>query len=239
MTVWVDVRTMQFFARFHGRWPKLDFTIVSLNNSELIRGGAVMCLFWWVFFAKAKSPEAETLKRAKLTAALPAALLAVVLARVLANQLPFRQRPFMLPQFHAFWSNVDLRGYESWSSFPSDHAALFMAIAIALFLVSRWVGSAAVLYVAVAICVPRLYVGLHWFSDVAVGALLGALAGSLVTIKSFRYRIWQVTMRWKEMAPGSLAAFAVYLTCSIWTVFSDTRGLARMVLALLSHKKGV
>jgi len=238
MTVSVDVQIMQYLTHFHTRWPRVDGGMLILNNSELVRGGVMMCLFWWVFFAKENSPEEETLKRAKLAAALPAALLALLVARTLANLLPFRTRPFLSPQFHCIWARLDLSSYENWSSFPSDHAALFMALAVSIFVASRRAGILAILYVLGAICLPRVYLGLHWFSDVVAGIGLGALAGSLVSVYSFRDRVWRLSTRWKQMSPGSLAAFAVFMTCSIWTLFGDTRSLARVLWALFVGKRG-
>ena len=58
-------------------------------------------------------------------------------------------------------------------SFPSDHAAAAVAIAVVLLLAHRRIG-ALVLGVAVLLCVARVYVGAHYPGDVAAGALVGA-----------------------------------------------------------------
>ena len=61
-----------------------------------------------------------------------------------------------------------------WSSFPSDHAILFMALAVAIFLASRRFGWLALTYTTLCIIGPRVYLGWHWPTDVLAGALLGA-----------------------------------------------------------------
>lgn len=57
-------------------------------------------------------------------------------------------------------------------SFPSDHAAASFAIAMAVFLVSRRVGT-AFFVAAGAIAIARVLLGLHYPGDIAAGALVG------------------------------------------------------------------
>jgi membrane-associated phospholipid phosphatase len=62
---------------------------------------------------------------------------------------------------------------ENWSSFPSDNAAMWFALSFGLWKMSRPAGIVAVLYSTLWVCLPRLYLGAHYPSDLAVGALLG------------------------------------------------------------------
>lgn len=64
-------------------------------------------------------------------------------------------------------------------SFPSDHATASFAIA-ATFLVHRFRGAAAFLAAAILISISRIYIGTHYVSDVAGGALTGMLAAGMV-----------------------------------------------------------
>jgi len=61
--------------------------------------------------------------------------------------------------------------------FPSDHAVLFFALATGLFMAHRKLGIAAYAWVIVAICFPRLYLGIHWPTDVIAGAAVGVALG--------------------------------------------------------------
>ncbi|WP_328379270.1 phosphatase PAP2 family protein [Streptomyces sp. NBC_01020] len=71
-------------------------------------------------------------------------------------------------------------------SFPSNHAALAFAAAVALLFVSRRLGVTA-LVCAVAMAASRVWVGAHYPHDVAVGALVGALV-ALVLATALRRR---------------------------------------------------
>ncbi|MEU9210567.1 phosphatase PAP2 family protein [Streptomyces sp. NPDC048415] len=59
-------------------------------------------------------------------------------------------------------------------SFPSNHAAIAAAAAVALLFVSRRLGTLAVL-AACAMAVSRVWVGVHYPHDVAAGVLVGTL----------------------------------------------------------------
>ncbi|MFF9126968.1 phosphatase PAP2 family protein [Streptomyces sp. NPDC014889] len=59
-------------------------------------------------------------------------------------------------------------------SFPSNHAAIAAAAAVALFLISRRLGAIACV-AAIAMAASRVWVGAHYPHDVAAGLLTGAL----------------------------------------------------------------
>nr|BFD83711.1 phosphatase PAP2 family protein [Streptomyces sp. Xyl84] len=71
-------------------------------------------------------------------------------------------------------------------AFPSNHTTVAFAFAVALLIVSRWLGSIALL-AAVVMGVSRVYVGAHYPHDVAAGAVVGSLVSVLVVLLAFRY----------------------------------------------------
>ena len=66
-------------------------------------------------------------------------------------------------------------------SFPSDHSTAAFAIAFAVFFLSRKVGI-GFLVAATMVALSRVFVGLHYPSDVAAGALIGAGSAWLATV---------------------------------------------------------
>jgi membrane-associated phospholipid phosphatase len=73
-----------------------------------------------------------------------------------------------------------LGGAPSSLSFPSAHAVSSFAVATAMFRVDP--ATAAAFLVAAAISLGRPYLGMHYPSDVFVGALIGVAAGLLVPL---------------------------------------------------------
>ncbi|WP_406839548.1 phosphatase PAP2 family protein [Streptomyces sp. AHU1] len=65
-------------------------------------------------------------------------------------------------------------------SFPSNHAAIAAAVAVALLSVSRRLGAVAVV-AAGAMAASRVWVGAHYPHDVAVGVLVGTLVAMAMT----------------------------------------------------------
>jgi len=64
-------------------------------------------------------------------------------------------------------------------SFVSDHAALTGAMAVGLFMVSRWIGLAGLL-IALGEGFTRVYLGVHYPTDVIGGFALGAATALLL-----------------------------------------------------------
>ncbi|MFF1570199.1 phosphatase PAP2 family protein [Streptomyces sp. NPDC058293] len=64
-------------------------------------------------------------------------------------------------------------------SFPSNHAAIAAAAAVALLYVTRRLGAVAIAG-AIAMGASRVWVGVHYPHDVAAGLLTGAVVGALL-----------------------------------------------------------
>ncbi|MFF1280440.1 phosphatase PAP2 family protein [Streptomyces sp. NPDC058299] len=70
-------------------------------------------------------------------------------------------------------------------SFPSNHAAIAFAAALALYSVSRRLGAVAAV-AACAMAASRVWVGVHYPHDVAAGAAVGALV-ALLAVAALRH----------------------------------------------------
>ena len=73
-----------------------------------------------------------------------------------------------------------LGGAPSSLSFPSAHALSSFAVATAMFRVDPATAGALVVALAISLCRP--YLGMHYPSDVLVGALLGVALGLLIPL---------------------------------------------------------
>jgi membrane-associated phospholipid phosphatase len=106
-------------------------------------------------------------------------------------------------------------------TFPSDHASLFVPLAMGVWLVSRRVGTLALIWTALFILYPKLHLGLHSIRDLAAGAALGLGAlgivmGLVEPIRPLRRILWRLCLasaRWQGAASG-LVFVAMYEICS-------------------------
>jgi undecaprenyl-diphosphatase len=226
-----DAGIISYVNRFADRWPWLNVAFREMEEHNLLKGGPVVLLFWVAFFPRDGSANEILERRRKLAATIPLAIFGVVLARTLAVVLPYRERPlrtidlhFKLP--HALRPTV-LYG---WSSFPSDHAVLFVTLAVGLLLASRLLGSLALVYTFVAILFPRIYLGLHWPTDLLAGAAIGTALASIVAIPAYRDFVWRIAMRCWQRSPGIFAAFVFLLSYEIIDLFETPLAIAKAVL---------
>jgi undecaprenyl-diphosphatase len=155
------------------RSAPLDQLVKGVSESHLAKGVPVMMLFWGLWFADERVGRAT---RPKLLAVLATALVAIGVARLLAVALPFRTRPMHSPWLDAnVPAALKTEALDGWSSMPSDHAVLYFALAVGLWLVNRWAGLAVLLHSLLVISLPRIYLGLHFPSDILVGGAIGTL----------------------------------------------------------------
>jgi undecaprenyl-diphosphatase len=175
--------------------------------------------------------------RQHLICAIVACLVALVIARGLAIMLSFGARPMTVAALHFQRPyGSDDGGLIDWSSFPSDHAAVFFSLAMSIFFVWRTSGIAALSYVFLFIAMPRLYLGFHYPTDVVEGALIGIVLALIARAKLFCDWVGRFIMPWLQRSPGSFYACLFILTYQIATVFQSARWIARFLFSLFqSH----
>jgi membrane-associated phospholipid phosphatase len=158
--------------------------------------------------------------------------LAGAVSRAIQDCLPERLRPLHSgdPGFKPpLGLKTDL--LEHWSSFPSDHAAVFFALSTALWRVSRPIGAISYAWTIFIICIPRLFGGYHYASDIIGGAVIGILVGSLIAppigVKLSPY----VLAAEKRRTALFYAAFFA-LSFQFATMFNDVRQTASEISKL-------
>lgn len=98
------------------------------------------------------------------------------------------------------------------ATFPSDHAAFFVALSLGIWLACRaagWIALGWTLFVTLA---TRVAAGLHWPLDIAAGALVGAAVLGLLQLASARWpRPLAPAVGWSARFPALTAALLFLL----------------------------
>lgn len=201
-----------------------DTWVVLASRNSLIKGGVLAAAIWWAWFNRADhGPD----RRSHVLATILGSVFAIALARGLALGLPFRTRPlnetaldFTLPYGMG-------RGFETWSSFPSDHAVLFVTLSVGLLFVSRMLGTLALIHSTAVILLPRIYLGLHYPTDVLAGAALGALIAWMANKWLATSGRLDRVILWSESQPRLFYPAFFLLTYQLATLFDDSRAIAK------------
>lgn len=227
-----DEAILHWLNQFAQRSPAFDSTVVFISESALFKGEALMAALWWLWFSTRKDREHN---RQVILATLGAIFVSILLGRLLAGGsitglLPFRSRPLSSPDFRVPFGFHHQEPFRYWSAFPSDHAMLFSAAATGLFFISRRLGLFAHAYWILVIGFPRLYLGLHYPTDILGGAAIGIATAVFLNWASVRGAIAALPMRWLERHPASFYAAFFVLSVQITELFVDARALILVVL---------
>jgi len=231
-----DISIQTFVTSFAHRSTAFDMFVSRLDGDTFWKGGPVIAALWWCWF---RSESHRHAARRLVIGTIASAVAAVILGRALAIILPFRVRPIFEPSLQGIlnFASGPTDGLQLWSSFPSDHAMAFSAVATGLWLVSRPMGLAAFAYVVAFIDLPRIYVGLHYPTDILGGTVFGIVVTLLVCSKPMLAHwgtvLQWIDTRWVSRSPGLFYPFAFFLTFEMSTMFNDVRFMLMFVAKLL------
>jgi undecaprenyl-diphosphatase len=168
----LDSSIVSYLNLFARKSWLLDQTVAFISVNYLLKGGVLMVFVWWAWF---RTENKGSRDREHLIATTLSCVVALSVGRIMVLALPFRLRPlhedglnFLIPY------GVATNALGTLSSFPSDHAVLFFALVTGLFFISKALGAFALCYTIVVIVLPRMYLGLHYPSDILAGAAVGA-----------------------------------------------------------------
>lgn len=222
-----DTSVAQYVNQFVGLYPHFDAAVAFVSRNDLFKGGMLCPILWLLWAGNDRGVEE---RRVRIISLIWACFVALVLARILAVVLPFRVRPQHDPQLGLTLPHgMNPDALSSWSSLPSDHAALFMALSVGLWFVSRRWGIIAMAYSAVVILLPRLYLGLHYPNDLLVGAGVGALSAWLCNRPGVMRWLAQPMFAQYARHPGLVLAAMFLVTSQIAAMFEPTIDLAKTV----------
>lgn len=221
-----DASVVSYVNQFSRLSTFFDQVIAEISSNHLWKGGFLLAMLWWSWFQKEKQNYPY---REQVISTVAASFVALICGRVLALTLPFRIRPLHDPALNfRIPYGVSHTTLQSWSSFPSDHAVMFFSVATGIWLISRTLGAIAFVYVLVGICLPRIYLGFHYPTDILAGALIGIGIAWIVNAKEIRRHIARPALFWLDRGPGSFYAFSFLLTFEIASMFDDIRELGRL-----------
>jgi undecaprenyl-diphosphatase len=252
-----DLPIIAWVNQFAGQSKFLDKFVTEVMASHSASLLPLILCLWWIWFAERPAPRnraAEQLLGEQAARGLSgsrarhvvietgiAVVLALVVSRLIQDLAPYHPRPI-----HAGIPFVLPIGQErdvlaNWSSFPSDHAAMGLALAAGIWRRKALLGAAAVLWAALMVCFPRLYAGWHYPSDLIAGGLIGvacvvAVAAAAPLFRGLSNGVLSLEARHRP-AFYTLALFAAF---QVATMFDDIRTPARAlphaIQALVEHR---
>ena len=227
----LDKFTLSLINGLAGQWLAADKAIAFLSNYQLLKGGVLVALMWWAWF----SPVGiQARNRAHVMATLMGCFVAVLAGRAMPHFLPLRLRPLHDPDVDVRLAHGMARVVlDGASSFPSDHAVLFFSLSVGLLFVSRAVGLFAIGYTTLFIALPRVYLGLHYPTDILAGGLLGGLIAVLFN----RYAASGVAVasvtRFSSLKPQFFYPLFFLVSYQIAELFEGVRALIFPALRVL------
>ncbi|MGV3345886.1 phosphatase PAP2 family protein [Enterobacteriaceae bacterium LUAb1] len=182
-----------FWFNSHIVTSKVLLWVVAITNYRAFDGISLIAMgaLYYYYWRKESPPG----RRRMLVIGITMLLTAVVLNQ-LAHQLPVRH-----PSPTLFFEHVnrvaELTGIQakdaSANSFPGDHGMMLMIFACVMW---RYFGLRAFIMSLIIVFVfslPRVMIGAHWFTDIAVGSLSVVLTGNswwLLSPASDRFINW-------------------------------------------------
>lgn len=167
----MDFFIFQQINQFAGRWPLLD--ALGIFFAKYL--GYFLVFFLLLFLIK-NFKKYWPMVIQGLSAAILARLGFAELIRIFWN----RSRPFV--ENHV---NLILEHSAS-SSFPSGHAAFFFGLSTVVYFYNKKAGY-LFLIASLLISVSRVFVGIHWPSDILAGAIVGLFSGWLIILFSRKF----------------------------------------------------
>jgi len=224
----IDLSIYHFLSGLAGNWI-LDRVASQEESNDLLKGGIFFAAYWYLWFRRDSNRD---IRRRSIIAIIIAAPLAIIAARTIAFLAPFRLRPiYDHTLVHPLYSIPATGNIENWSSFPSDTAAYFFALAFGLVYLLRRFAIPIMLYTAGWICFPRMYLGLHYASDMVVGTLIG-ITMAWVALRSGlpKSKVARRVLATAEARPEWFYAVAFLISLEMCTVFQGSRLLGRALL---------
>ena len=174
----MDQTFFNFIHNLTGRWSELDAWMIFF--SEYLQYWMIAGVLVYVFFGKGAARRKNQLM--VFTAAVSAIISRGIVTEII-RLFYHRPRPFLAESFFPFINHVDS------GSFPSGHMTLWWAVTAAVYFYNKKL-AVALAVASLIMGIARIYVGVHWPSDILGGMAIGILSGWLTA--------WYVENKWKK-----------------------------------------
>ena len=165
----MDLQIFQTINDFAGKWPWLDKVGIFVASGMAYVLFAVLVALWFL---------RKEHRRMVLMSILSAVIARGIFVEII-RAFYHRARPISVDAVHQLVTN------DAWA-FPSGHASFFFAIATSVFIYNTKLGYLFYIFAAL-MGVARIFIGVHWPTDIIVGASLGMLVAiGLHSIATFR-----------------------------------------------------
>jgi undecaprenyl-diphosphatase len=223
-----DEPILHFFNQFIAQSPGLDKWLVYFLESHLAKGVVLVLACWYIWYTY-PGPQMEKTRNGICTT-ITSSLIAVFIARIAVHAFPNRPRPFLNSDLKLnIADSLDILAFKDVSSFPSDHATLFIALSYGIWKTNKKIGIACLAYTVFIIIIPRMALGLHYPSDILMGALIGfgtvELGFKFETLKKINKYFLDFTTR----KPQIFYPVFFFLTYEIANLFDEIRQLLTFI----------
>jgi len=225
---------MKFVNGYAHISPFFDTLIYTIMGNDLVKGGFIMSLVWFVWFKN--NGELRYNRREIIIATIMGTLLGVLIVRGIEHFTILRVRPILNAEIqfitpYGISDNMLAMWHETWytsTSFPSDHATLFFGLATGFLFVSRPLGLFILSYVVFIISLPRIYVGVHYPSDIIVGGLIGGCMTYLFNIPNLRNRLTRPITLWHQKSPATFYPCFFLFSFEMAELFTNFRVFVKL-----------
>jgi undecaprenyl-diphosphatase len=225
-----DYSILSWFTQISAHHPLLNRVVDTIDDSYFLKAGVLVTLCCWAWFRNGELSEKNKDARETIICAMLACPVSILIARLATLTLPFRVRPLADTASGLHFYSSGSFTWMNWSSFPSDHAIMFFTLTTCLFCISRALGWIALLQSMIMACLPRVYLGIHYPTDILAGAAIGVGIGLLAHQKAIRSFVARGPYLWMQKHPGSFYAVSFLYLYEVSVLFNDFRNIAFAVI---------
>lgn len=165
-----DVTVFHFINQFAGHNALLDMVMEFFAKSAPELYAVLFIISWFML------PRTDGASRHALVVSVCAGIFALLINVIIAH-FWYRSRPFVLLPKGTY---TQLIPHANDSSFPSDHASGSFAFSAAVWGKTHKSISYLFTSIAVIVMIARVYVGVHWPTDVLAGMVIGIVSGRMM-----------------------------------------------------------